>query len=42
LSGSILIVFGVAIIVATLARGAIIIIAAKRTSFFQTTMGKMY
>jgi hypothetical protein len=41
LSGSILIVFGVAIIVATLARGAIII-AAKRTSFFQTTMGKMY
>ena len=32
LSGSILIVFGVAIIVANLARGAIII-AAKRTSF---------
>jgi hypothetical protein len=41
LSGSILIVFGVAIIVRTLARGAIII-AAKRTSFFQTTMGKVY
>ena len=42
LSGSILIVFGVAIIVATFARGAIIIAAANRTSFFQTTMGKMY